>query len=157
MTSARVAAARLRRALALQLWVFAAHGEYAGSQSCEACHAAQFAAQAMSEHAHALAPAPPGSPGEWAFGAGRKAITYVSHTDEETYVERAASYYASTKSMGVTPGHKAGTDLEYPTFHQTTSAVRCFRCHSTGDLTLASGFTLQPAELGIRCEACHGP
>jgi tetratricopeptide (TPR) repeat protein len=111
----------------------------------------------MSEHAHALAPATPGSPGEWAFGAGRKAITYVSHKDEETYRERAASYYASTKSMGVTPGHKAGIDLEYPTFDPTTSALRCFRCHSTGDLKLSSGFAIQPAQFGIRCEACHGP
>ena len=111
----------------------------------------------MSEHAHALAPAPPGSPGEWAFGAGRKAITYLSHANEDTYVERAASYYASTKSLGVTPGHKPGSDLDYPTFHPTTSAVRCFRCHSTGIPALAAGFAIQPAEYGIRCEACHGP
>ena len=147
----------LRCILVLLLFALGVYGQYVGSQSCQACHPDQFAAQAMSEHAHALAPAQPGSPGEWAFGAGRKAISYVSHTDEETYVERAASYYASTKSMGVTPGHKAGIDLEYPTFHPTTSAVRCFRCHSTGDLTLSSGFTIQPAQYGIRCEACHGP
>ena len=57
---------------------------------CQSCHPGQFAAQAMSQHAHALAPAKPGSPGEWAFGAGLKAITYVSHTGEEMYVERAA-------------------------------------------------------------------
>ena len=99
----------------------------------------------------------PAAPGEWAFGAGRKAITYVSHTGEEMYVERAASYYASTKSMGVTPGHKAGIDLDYPTFDPVTSAVRCFRCHSTGQPTFSAGFAIQPAELGIRCEACHGP
>jgi tetratricopeptide (TPR) repeat protein len=111
----------------------------------------------MSEHAHALAPAKPGSPGEWAFGAGRKATTYVSHIDEDTYVERARSYYASTNSMGVTPGHQAGTDLDYPTFDPVTSAARCFRCHSTGQPALATGFAIQPAEYGIRCEACHGP
>jgi len=150
-------AVRLRSIPVLLLLTSGVYGQYAGSQSCQPCHPGQFAAQAKSEHAHALAPAPPGSPGEWAFGAGRKAFTYVSHADEETYVERAASYYASTRSMGVTPGHKAGIDLEYPTFQPTTSAVRCFRCHSTGELTLASGFTIQPAEYGIRCEACHGP
>jgi len=157
MIFAGVSVLCLRCPLVLLLFAFAAYGQYVGSQSCQACHPDQFAAQSLSEHAHALAPAPPGSPGEWAFGAGRKAITYVSHTDEETYVERAASYYASTKSMGVTPGHKAGTDLEYPAFHPTTSALRCFRCHSTGDLTLSSGFAIQPAQYGIRCEACHGP
>jgi tetratricopeptide (TPR) repeat protein len=144
-------------ALFLPLFPFAMSAQYVGSASCQPCHPDQFAAQAKSEHAHALAPAKPGSPGEWAFGAGRRAITYVSHIDEETYVERAASYFASTKSMGVTPGHKAGVDLEYPTFDPITSAVRCFRCHSTGQPVLAAGFTIQPAETGIRCEACHGP
>jgi tetratricopeptide (TPR) repeat protein len=143
--------------LILPLFTFDVCAQYVGSPVCESCHPDRFTLQATSEHAHALAPAKPGSPGEWAFGAGRKAITYVSHTDEETYVEWAASYFASTKSMGVTPGHQAGVDLEYPTFHPTTSAVRCFRCHSTGQPTLSAGFTIQPAELGIRCEACHGP
>src|SRR5579872_7379898 len=157
MTFAKVSVLCLRCIPGLLLFTIGAFGQYVGSQSCQACHPGEFAAQAMSEHAHALASAKPGSPGEWAFGAGRKAITYVSHTDEETYVERAASYYASTKSMGVTPGHQPATDLDYPTFHPTTSAVRCFRCHSTGDLTLSDGFAIQPAEFGIRCEACHGP
>jgi tetratricopeptide (TPR) repeat protein len=143
--------------LILPLFTLRVCAQYVGSQVCQTCHPDQFTLQATSEHAHALAPAKPGSPGEWAFGAGRKAITYVSHTDEETYVERAASYYASTKAMGVTPGHKARIDLEYPTFHPTTSAVRCFRCHSTGQPTLSAGFAIQPAENGIRCEACHGP
>ncbi|HXS98133.1 MAG TPA: tetratricopeptide repeat protein [Candidatus Limnocylindrales bacterium] len=156
MTLARVLALCVR-CVPVLLLSGGAYGQYVGSQTCQGCHPGQFAAQAQSEHAHALAPAKPGSPGEWAFGAARKAITFVSHTDEETYVERAASYYASTKSMGVTPGHKAGIDLEYPTFHPTTSALRCFRCHSTGDLTLSSSFAIQPAEYGIRCEACHGP
>jgi tetratricopeptide (TPR) repeat protein len=157
MTSASTLARFLRSILILPLFTAGVRAQYVGSQICQSCHPDQFAAQAMSEHAHALAPAPTGSPGEWAFGAGRKAITYVSHTDEETYVERAASYFASTKRMGVTPGHKAATDLEYPTFHPTTSAVRCFRCHSTGQPTLSAGFAIQPAEYGIRCEACHGP
>ncbi len=157
MASARVLALHLRRLLLVPLFSFGAYGQYVGSQACQPCHPGEFAAQAKSEHAHALAPAQPGSPGEWAFGAGLKAITYVTHADDETYVERAASYYASTKSLGVTPGHKPATDLKYPTFHPVTSALRCFRCHSTGDLTLSSGFAIQPAEFGIRCEACHGP
>ncbi|MEO8594795.1 MAG: tetratricopeptide repeat protein [Candidatus Solibacter sp.] len=147
----------LRCILLLPLFTVGVCAQYVGSQRCQSCHPDQFAAQAKSEHAHALAPAKPGDPGEWAFGAGSKAITYVSHTDEETYVERAASYYAATKAMGVTPGHEPATDLEYPTFDALSSAMRCFRCHSTGDLKLSAGFAVQPAELGIRCEACHGP
>jgi tetratricopeptide (TPR) repeat protein len=157
MTSAITVPQSLRCVLLLPLFTSGIFAQYVGSQRCQSCHPDQFAAQANSEHAKALALAKPGDPGEWAFGAGRKAITYVSHTDEETYVERAASYYASTKAMGVTPGHKAATDLDYPTFDPISSAMRCFRCHSTGDLTLSAGFAVQPAENGIRCEACHGP
>ncbi len=157
MLAGRTSGPLPRWMLILPLCALGVRAQYVGSQSCQGCHPDQFAAQAISEHAHALAPAQPGSPGEWAFGAGRKAITYVTHKDEDTYVERAASYFASTKAMGVTPGHKAGVDLDYPTFHPTTSAVRCFRCHSTGQPALSADFTIQPAELGIRCEACHGP
>ncbi len=147
----------LRCVMILPLVTLGVRAQFAGSQQCQTCHPDQFTAQAKSGHARALAPATPGSPGEWAFGAGRKAITYVSQTDEETYAERAASYYASSKSMGVTPGHQAGIDLAYPTFAPSKSAMRCFRCHSTGNLTLSAGFALRPAENGIHCEACHGP
>ena len=105
----------LRCVLIMPLLASGVRAQYVGSQQCQTCHPDQFTAQAKSGHARALAPAPPGSPGEWAFGAGRKAITYVSQTDEETYAERAASYYTSSKSMGVTPGHQAGIDLAYPT------------------------------------------
>jgi tetratricopeptide (TPR) repeat protein len=157
MVSAGAVPLFLRCVIILLLLTSGVRAQYAGSRQCQSCHSDQFAAQAKSEHAKALAPAAPGSPGEWAFGAGRKAITYVSQTDEETYVERADSYYASSKSMGVTPGHQAGVDLVYPTFAPSTSATRCFRCHSTGDLTLSAGFALRPAENGIHCEVCHGP
>lgn len=133
------------------------NAQYVGSQQCRQCHAEKFETQSRSDHAHALAPAPPGSPGEWAFGAGAKAITYVSKIDPDTYVERARSYYASTKSMAPTPGHPNGEDRPYPTFDPETSILRCFRCHSTGQPKLGAGFTITPGENGVRCESCHGP
>ena len=34
--------------------------------------------------------------------------------------------------------------------------MRCFQCHSTGTLKVAQR-TVQPFELGVRCESCHGP
>jgi hypothetical protein len=43
----------------------------------------KFAQQSRSAHARALSPAQPGSVGQWAFGVGEKAITYVSWTDED--------------------------------------------------------------------------
>jgi tetratricopeptide (TPR) repeat protein len=131
--------------------------QYVGSKSCQTCHPDKFESQSRSGHAHALAPAPPGSPGQWAFGAGVKATTYVSRIDEDTYVEHGLTYYASTKSMALTPGHSAATDRPYPTFDPAASIMLCFRCHSTGQLKLNAGFTIEPSENGVRCEACHGP
>ena len=74
-----------------------------------------------------------------------------------SYVEHGLSYYPATKSMAPTPGHSSGTDLRFRTFDSTATALRCFQCHSTGTLTLAAGNTIQPSELGVRCESCHGP
>ncbi|MFL6416000.1 MAG: tetratricopeptide repeat protein [Bryobacteraceae bacterium] len=131
--------------------------DYVGSKTCGACHPDKLELQSRSAHAHALARAPANSPGEWAFGAGQKAITYVSRVDEDSYVEHGLSYFASTQGFAPTPGHKGPVDLRYPTLEPGASILRCFRCHSTGQLALGNGFTIQPAEYGVRCEACHGP
>jgi tetratricopeptide (TPR) repeat protein len=131
--------------------------QYAGSGACRACHPSQFAAQLKSDHAHALALAPKGSPGHWAFGAGAKAITYVSQADPDFYLEHGLSYYASTKAMAPTPGHPNGSDMRYRTFDPVASVLRCFRCHSTGPLRLGAGYSIEPFEPGVHCESCHGP
>lgn len=132
-------------------------GQYAGSEACRTCHPAQFAAQSKTAHARALAVAPKGSPGEWAFGAGDQAITYVSRIDENWYIERGLSYYAKTRSLGLTPGHKNTSGVRYRLFDPEANILHCFQCHSTGLLTLGAGRKIQPSELGVRCESCHGP
>lgn len=142
-------------------------GQYVGSAACAQCHADQFASQSGTAHARALAPAKPGSPipgipppestAQWAFGAGRKAITWVSQTGEDTIAEHGLSYYASTKSLGTTPGHANSNDLVYRTFDPLGTALRCFRCHSTGPIALEAGFRVRPSQPGVHCEACHGP
>ncbi len=137
------------------MWPAAA--QYAGSAACAPCHASEYRVQPASPHAHALAPAPAGSPGEWAFGAGVKAVTYVSRTPQAGYVERGRSYYSRTGSFAPTPGHPDGADLPYPALAPGASVARCFRCHSTGTLTLGGSGAIQPAENGVGCEACHGP
>jgi tetratricopeptide repeat protein/cytochrome c554/c'-like protein len=142
-------------------------GQYAGSEACRACHADKFASQSKSGHARALAVAKPNAPipgipapessAQWAFGAGEKATTWVSQTGEDTIVEHGLSYYASTKALAVTPGHSNSNDLVYRTFDPVGTALRCFRCHSTGPVKLAAAYRVEPSELGVRCEACHGP
>jgi tetratricopeptide (TPR) repeat protein len=59
--------------------------------------------------------------------------------------------------MAPTPGHPNAEDRPYPTFDAASTILRCFRCHSTGQPKLNAGFTVEPAENGVRCKACHGP
>jgi tetratricopeptide (TPR) repeat protein len=142
-------------------------GQYVGSSACRTCHAEKFESQSKTGHARALAAARPGVPiagvpapeskAQWAFGAGEKATTWVSQTGEETIAEHGLSYYAATKAFGVTPGHQNSSDIVYRTFDPVGTALRCFRCHSTGPVTLKSGYRVEPSEPGIHCEACHGP
>jgi Tfp pilus assembly protein PilF len=142
-------------------------GQYVGSQACRVCHAAKFEFQSKTAHARALAVAKPGVPiaglpapestAQWAFGAGEKAITWVTQTGEETIAEHGLSYYAATKTLGLTPGHETSNDLVYRTFDFMATALRCFRCHSTGPVMLRAGYRVQPSEPGVWCEACHGP
>ena len=142
--------------LLLLLFAPAVNAQHVGSAACRECHPENFERQSRSAHARALSLALPGSPGEWAFGAGRQAITYVSRTDENWYVEHGLSYYTSARSLGPTPGHTGGADLPYPAMAPGASIVRCFRCHSTGPLRFGPEFAIEPAEDGVRCEACHG-
>ncbi|HWE07250.1 MAG TPA: tetratricopeptide repeat protein, partial [Rhizomicrobium sp.] len=134
---------------------------YIGGAACGRCHASQFGSQSKTGHAHALRRAQPTDPGpgshaQWAFGAGAKATTWVSQTGEESIAEHGLTYYASTKSLALTPGHTTSADITFRTFDPVGTALRCFRCHSTGPVMLAANFKVQPSEPGVHCEACHG-
>jgi Cytochrome c554 and c-prime len=104
-------------------------------------------------------------PIDWAFGSGSHAVTFVSQVDEDSYVEHYFTYYAAARTLNATPGHqslKAGSlgaafGLLYRTFDPDPAILRCFRCHSTGRLALGEKLEVRPGELGVRCEACHGP
>ena len=132
-------------------------GQYAGSAACRPCHPAQFAAQSKTAHARALATAPKDAPGQWAFGSGEQAITYVSQVDPEWYIEHGLSFYSKTKSMALTPGHTNSEGVRYRTFDPAANILHCFQCHSTGPLSIGEGGKIQPSEPGVRCESCHGP
>ena len=103
-------------------------------------------------------------PVEWAFGAGEQAVSFVTRVNPDWYLEHYFSYYPGAQSFAPTPGQKelpAGTlplamGLLYKTLDPETGIVACFRCHSTGPVSIGAGNEIRPAELGVRCEACHG-
>ncbi|HVW85804.1 MAG TPA: tetratricopeptide repeat protein [Bryobacteraceae bacterium] len=157
MSRSRAAAARTMLLLLLPAVQSLLLGQYVGSKVCRGCHAGKFESQSKTGHAGALAVAPPGSAGYWAFGAGEKATTWVTQRDEDTIAEHGLSYYSSIKAKGLTPGHANADDVIYRNFDPVGTALRCFRCHSTGPVKLSAGYRIEPSEPGVRCEACHGP
>lgn len=136
----------------------AAVSDYAGAAACRTCHPAEFAAQSSSAHAHALARSNPSQPGEWAFGAGLQAITFVSRAGSENYLELGESWYRKLNGMALTPGHHNTAGVRYRIFDPSAAILRCFSCHSTGPISVApADESIVPLEPGVRCEVCHGP
>ncbi|HEY3839836.1 MAG TPA: multiheme c-type cytochrome [Bryobacteraceae bacterium] len=131
--------------------------DYAGADACAKCHPAEYKAQAASSHAHALARSTSAQPGEWAFGAGDQAITFVTRVlDSGHYREEGRSWYRKINGFGPTPGAATRAGTDYRIFDPSAAILRCFACHSTGPLTLAPDDAIVPHEAGVRCEACHG-
>ncbi len=138
------------------LFLALAASDYAGSQACSKCHAPEFEAQSASSHTHALAHSTVKQPGEWAFGAGDQAITFVSRLDSGHYREEGKSWYRKLSGWAPTPGAATSDGTSYRIFDPSGAILRCFSCHSTGPLTLAADDSILPHELGVQCEACHG-
>lgn len=59
--------------------------------------------------------------------------------------------------MALTPGHHTPEGERYRTFAPDAAILRCFSCHSTGQIRLGAGFAIEPSEPGVQCETCHGP
>jgi hypothetical protein len=139
--------------------VFAAQA-FVSSKACAPCHSEIYQSQSGTAHARALSPAMADTRAraDWQFGAGSQAVTYVSRIDEDSYLEHPLSYYTKSKALGPTPGHEpGGSGIRYRTFAPDAAILRCFACHSTGDVQLQPERTIRPFELGVRCESCHGP
>ena len=143
--------------LPLAFLLAAGTAEYAGSAACKTCHPTEYASQSTTGHAKALGRSKPGQPGEWAFGAGMQAITFVSRVDADHYLEHDQSWYTKLDRYGRTPGHTGHRGVRHRVFDPEAAIVRCFACHSTGSPSLADDGAVVPAEPGVRCEDCHGP
>lgn len=135
----------------------ASSSDYAGAETCRPCHAVNFSAQSTGGHAHALARSAVPQPGDWAFGAGLQAITFVTRIDRESYREDGLSWYRSLNGYAVTPGQADEKGVVFRTFDPGARILSCFACHSTGPITVSENEEVIPHELGVRCEVCHGP
>ncbi len=131
-------------------------GQYAGAAACGTCHKAEFAAQTKSGHAKALAPSKPEQPGQWAFGAGNQAVTFLSRLNDADYLEHGETWYRASGGFDTTPGHPDKSGLRYRVFDPSAGILKCFACHTTGPLQVSPQGEIQPHELGVRCEDCHG-
>jgi hypothetical protein len=136
--------------------LMAAEPSYVGAAACGSCHAAELAAQSATGHARALRRSAANEPGDWAFGSGSQATTFVSRVDRETYREHGETWYRTTNSFGFTPGHRNAGGVLFRLFDPDARILRCFGCHSTGPLSLTAEHELTPHEIGVRCESCHG-
>jgi hypothetical protein len=104
-------------------------------------------------------------PVEWAFGAGRQAVTFVTRVDQTWYLEHYFSYFTSTHAWGPTPGQEPvqaktlplAAGLLYKTADPNTGIAGCFECHSTGPVSFSASGDVSLSELGVTCESCHGP
>jgi hypothetical protein len=127
--------------------------DFVGALACRACHLEQYTAQTKTGHATALA-----RNGEtWNFGSGLQAVTPVSRVNDELYKEHGLTKYTRSKREGMTPGHQNTSGVPYRVYDPGAQILKCFQCHSTGPLSIKPGQGIQPRELGVRCETCHGP
>lgn len=104
-------------------------------------------------------------PMEWAFGAGRQAVTFVTRVNKDLYVEHYATWYTALQGWGATPGQAAirpanmaqAAGILYPISDPVTGVAGCFECHSTGPVSFDREGNVSLGESGVHCEACHGP
>jgi hypothetical protein len=104
-------------------------------------------------------------PIEWAFGAGRQAVTFVTRVDKDWYVEHYGTYYSAVRSWGPTPGQEEIHPASLPEAGGRLYSISdfemgiggCFECHSTGPVSFGPDGEVKITEPGVRCEACHGP
>lgn len=102
---------------------------------------------------------------DWTFGAGSQGMTFVGKVAGPSYVEFSLSYYTQQHAFGITPGDgqiqpvtaQQAIGKIFPIYSASGEIMECFQCHSTGPVLVSPDDRIEPLELGVRCEACHGP
>jgi hypothetical protein len=93
------------------------------------------------------------------FGDGVSGQTYLFRHDG-SFVEGRVSYFRGLQGLGVTILHprEVPKSIEEAVGRRMTDADTqgCFSCHTTGSV-VDGKFQTEKLELGVGCEACHGP
>jgi len=101
---------------------------------------------------------------EYAFGSGSHAVTFVNVIDAAVpaILEHRMTYYAKTRSFGLTPGHEGVPRSPGMNPHGGLPPARdarfCFECHST-QVSTREDLGIEEEKLipNVSCERCHGP
>ncbi len=95
----------------------------------------------------------------WAFGAGRKGITFVGRSETGKYGQSRLSWYSEIKGLDITPGSKEEAKDAHEAladWFEGKKREECFGCHISRQAELLPEI-VQKSSLGIQCERCHGP
>ena len=98
---------------------------------------------------------------DYVIGSGNHAHTYLHRTQQGKLMELPVSWYAETRSWGMSPGYDRANQQDF----RSTVAPECLFCHNGyPQLDKASepydaDHRVFPAKLpeGIDCQRCHGP
>ncbi|MCI0624314.1 MAG: cytochrome c family protein [Acidobacteria bacterium] len=94
----------------------------------------------------------------WAFGAGRKGLSFVGRARSGSYGQARVSWYASIRGLDITPGSKGkvqDANDALADWFEPGKREECFNCH------VSHQAERPPEEIagehaGIQCERCHG-
>ena len=96
----------------------------------------------------------------WAFGAGRKGITFVGRTSAGEYGQGRVSWYQRINALDITTG---GEQEPVKNAHDGVAQwltqkerQECFGCHMTRQAE-APPEVIEEGNAGVQCERCHGP
>ncbi len=91
------------------------------------------------------------------LGSGKLGMTYISLFNNDSLMETRMSYFPAYKMWDITPGQeaRASTDTPFGRVQSNTPARLCLSCHASS--IPEKGIAVQSNQIGVGCEACHGP
>lgn len=100
-------------------------------------------------------------PVEWALGSGVLGVSFYTRLEPGKYLKVLFTYFSQVDRLDFTPGQREHA-FRVPAeaagmVNNRDEAFRCIGCHSTGTANRSDRDDILVGELGVRCEACHGP